>query len=101
MDGLRERFLKTAVKVFEFLEKDHAYKRIPEIIEDNKGPGDLELIVRYLGIVVAVDGSWYYDVAVLNVVFTELSDGKFPAIRYFWGIRRRGPGLLICSPQWK
>lgn len=85
MDGSREKFFKTAVKVFEFLEKDHAYKRMPEIIEDNKGPGDLELIVRYVGTVVAVDVSWYYDIAVMNVVFTELADGKFPSTRHFWG----------------
>jgi hypothetical protein len=85
MDRLKKAFFANTVNVFEFLEKDFGYRRIPEFIEYEKEFGDSHSAVRYIGSVVAIDVVWYHTNAAMDVTFTELANGNFPRERYFWG----------------
>ena len=85
MNAAQELFFSATGMAFDFLEKEYAYRRVAEVLENEDDFRDARSIVRYLGKVVGVEVSWYYSAASISVVFTELSHGEFPESRMFWG----------------
>lgn len=85
MDDLKRVFFNATIGVFDFLEKDFGFSRPPEIIEYEDGFGDSYSAIRYIGDVVAIDVIWYHGNAAIDMIFTELTDGKFLPERSFWG----------------
>lgn len=85
MNRLQKTFYAKTIAVFDFLENDYGYRRLPKAIESEKDYRDAEFIVRYLGNAVAIDISWHYASAAINMIFTELLLGKMPERRIFWG----------------
>lgn len=85
MEAFIQKFITEVYQKFSFLENEYGYKKVDGNIENQDYYPDSQVVVKYISKSVGIEVYWYFAGANIGVVFFELSNGKIPVKRIFFG----------------
>lgn len=85
MEMIIQNFINEVYTKFSFLEEAYGYRKVDGNVENQDYYPDTQVVVKYISKSIGVEVYWYFAGANIGVVFVELSNGKFPAKRIFFG----------------